>query len=440
MCPSRIDEAEIELTRERCRSLARAEGAASPLYSTLLECIADDDEVCALRAEAGPSQRRPVLLLAAIHDLLLAGSEHELAEWYPTCGGRRSLGARFSMTSSTASSERGDPAASRNARGPGDARAPGDAGSARDRARTAALSSTLRSFVLDQSDAIRETLATRSTQTNEVGRSTALLLALGEVARRSGGRPLHLLELGASAGLNLIADRYHHQLVHHQLVHHQLVHHQLLADDDAAASAPGPFGISGSPVQLRPTIRGEPPRVSASGPVISARSGLDLHPLDVTMPRDLRWLRACVWPDQAERHAQLNAAAEVMTSDPVRVAPGDMLSDIDSVLAGGVGDGLLVVWHSWALTYVPRERRHLLAEQLRSFDEVWWLSAEHPGTVAELGEPKPTRDRDEEEAATQIGAIHLSGGRTVSTELWGRMHAHGRWLRWHPSGSASSPG
>ena len=68
------------------------------------------------------------------------------------------------------------------------------------------LAAALEAFTAEHEGALRETLATQRTQTNEIGRSAVLWPALAEISHRHGGRPLALFDFGCSAGLNLQVD------------------------------------------------------------------------------------------------------------------------------------------------------------------------------------------------------------------------------------------
>ncbi|MGH2841731.1 MAG: DUF2332 family protein, partial [Solirubrobacteraceae bacterium] len=82
--------AQIELLREQWRSFARVEcRGRSPLYTELCLAIAQDDEILALYGRTPERQRRPSLLLAAIHFLLFGGAEHALAAHVPTVAAGR---------------------------------------------------------------------------------------------------------------------------------------------------------------------------------------------------------------------------------------------------------------------------------------------------------------------------------------------------------------
>ena len=145
---------------ERFRRFAAVECDRSPLYRRLAEGIAQDAELVALAGRTQPSPPIPNMLLAAAHDLLLAGLDHPLARFYP------------SLTPEAVS---GDPLPA------------------------------FRDLCLGHAGAITERLASRRVQTNEVARCACLLPAL---ALAGSDRPLGLIDVGASAGLHLLWDLY----------------------------------------------------------------------------------------------------------------------------------------------------------------------------------------------------------------------------------------
>ena len=63
-------------------------------------------------------------------------------------------------------------------------------------------------WVVAHPDEVLQVLRTRFTQTNEAARCALLLPALARIAD---GRPVALVELGASAGLCLLYDRYRYR-------------------------------------------------------------------------------------------------------------------------------------------------------------------------------------------------------------------------------------
>ncbi|MDB5693614.1 MAG: hypothetical protein JWO81_2677 [Alphaproteobacteria bacterium] len=162
-------------------------------------------------------------------------------------------------------------------------------------------------------------------QTNEVGRAALLMSGLLVIADRF-PQPLELLELGASAGLNLHLDNYGYDLG------------GLHAGDPA------------SPLRLKPNWTGPPPPDRAVA--IAGRRGVDLNPLD---PRqDGERLLAYVWPDQQARIARLETALALAAGDPPLVDRGDAAEWLEARLAEPAAGGVTrVVLHSVAFHYFP---------------------------------------------------------------------------------------
>jgi hypothetical protein len=158
-----VSSAELDEPRAQFHRFADVEcRGRSPLYAEICRAVAREDDLLELYGRTPERQRRPNLLLAAIHFLLLDGAEHPLAAHVPTVAGAR-----------TATGTAGEHAVA---------------------------------FCREHADEIAVLLTTRNTQTNEVNRCAALLPAL--VAATPRGAPLRLVELGASGGLNLLLDRY----------------------------------------------------------------------------------------------------------------------------------------------------------------------------------------------------------------------------------------
>ena len=158
------DERERSLAAQFRRFATLEARGASPLYERLALGVADDEGLLALAAQARPEQPAPNVLFASVHLLLLSGVRDDLAAFYPSI--------------TDPASARGDPFPH------------------------------FRRFCHEHADAIAEVLRERRVQTNVVERCGLLLPAFGIIARRSGGKPLALVEVGASAGLNLLWDRY----------------------------------------------------------------------------------------------------------------------------------------------------------------------------------------------------------------------------------------
>ena len=378
-----IEEVELEAARDAFALFAVITGRDdAPLYERICHGAAEDPELLSLFATIRPEQRRPNLLLAAVHDLQLSGEEGELTRWYPTVAlyraaqsGARPLGAPESPIA-------------RPEEDPYPAFA---------------------AFCREHRPALEELLATRSTQTNEIGRCAVVLPALVTVAARV-QQPLWLVELGASAGLNLLFDRFAY------------------AYSDGTRG-----GDPGSPVQLESELReGTLPELSM--PTVAGRVGLDQDPVDPTDERAARWLLACQWPDHPGRFSQLLGALDVrrnQTAPPVLVE-GDMVEDLDEVVASVPDEAHLCLFHTWAAAYLaPRRQLDLVAAitGVGRHRPVSWLFAEHPFEVPALPVPHRPKGRSAPGSATALVAVELDG-RTQSVLRLADAHHHGRWLYW----------
>jgi hypothetical protein len=226
-------------------------------------------------------------------------------------------------------------------------------------------------------------------QTNEVGRSAVLMSGLMVIAGMF-GQPVELIELGASAGLNLVLDRYGYDL------------------GGVRAGDPG------SPLQLRPDWEGGPPpdvRVAVAG-----RRGVDLHPLDAR--RDGDRLLAYVWPDQAGRLALLESALAIAAEDSPQVEPGDAADWLEARLAEPAEPGITrVVLHSIAFQYFPEGVKARIA-----------AAVERAGAAATSAAPLAWLRYEYDPADGKI-ALRL---RTWPGEerLLAYCHPHGAWLKW----------
>jgi hypothetical protein len=181
-----------------------------------------------------------------------------------------------------------------------------------------------------QADDVREWLD-RPPQTNEVGRAAALmggLLQLGLPLQH----PVRLFEIGSSAGLNLLADRFTY------------VDAAGTTYGDPGAGVVLPGAWAGRVLGFRPELR------------VVERVGSDLLPVDPTTTEGRLTLTAYVWPDQAERLERLRAALDLAQREPVTVRRQDALSFVDSV---ELRDGFTtVLWHSVMWQYLdPAEQR-----------------------------------------------------------------------------------
>jgi hypothetical protein len=247
-----------------------------------------------------------------------------------------------------------------------------------------------RSFVLGHADEVLATMAAHRTQTNEVGRCSLLLPLLAAIPG-----PLALVEVGASADLCLLPDRYAY---------------------DYGGTI---LGDPASPVRLSCQPYGPVP-IPAMPPEVVWRRGIDLSPVDLGDPDAVRWRESCVWPDQPHRLARLRAAMAVARNDPPLVVPGDLLDQVGPVVAQAPAGATVVVFHAAALVYLPPPDRRRFAALMAELPAVW-LSAEGSGVVpalaARLGR-----------APTPDPAVFLIG--KGPSRLLALADPHGTWLRW----------
>lgn len=210
--------------------------------------------------------------------------------------------------------------------------------------------------VLDHRDAVVATMLARRTQTNEAARCTALYPLLASLPQ-----PVALLEVGASAGLCLHPDHYRY-------------------DYDGALT-----GDPASPLTLRCRVQGAGP-APRDGLTVAWRCGIDLNPMDVTDPDDVRWLETLIWPGPGhdERLARLRAAVEIARRQPPRIVPGDLNERLGSVAAEAPPDATLVVFHTAVLTYLSDVDRDRFVDQVRDLPG-HWISQEDRSVIPPIG-------------------------------------------------------
>ena len=121
------------------------------------------------------------------------------------------------------------------------------------------------------------------------------------------------------------------------------------------------------------------------------RAGLDLNPLDVTDPADLRWLEALIWPEHAHRRARLRAAAARVAADPPLLVRGDLVDDLPALAAQAPAEATLVVFHTSVLYQVPPPRREAFIAVARALPG-HWIANETPDVLTFPGLPTPPEE------------------------------------------------
>jgi len=240
-----------------------------------------------------------------------------------------------------------------------------------------------RDFVRSDWPRIEAEMLARSTQTNETGRCAVLLPVLAALPQ-----PIALLEVGASAGLNLYPDRYAYRYGDRQLG-------------------------AGPPV-LDCALTGV--AAPAARPEVMWRAGLDLNPLDVTDPADVAWLEALIWPEHDHRRDRLRAAIRMAAAEPPLLVRGDVVDDLPALAARAPSDATLVIFHTSVLYQVPAPRRQAFIELVRRLP-AQWISVEGPDVLPHGDLPDPP-----DETLHNVLALN---GRPIA---WARPH--GEALAW----------
>jgi hypothetical protein len=177
-------------------------------------------------------------------------------------------------------------------------------------------------------------------QTNEIARSAMLLPGFLEIARAT-GLSLDLAEIGSSAGLNLLFDRFCY--------------------DYAGAG----WGDPDSPVRLAPTVEGSVPPLDGNL-VVAHRAGCDIAPVDVSKPADRLRLRSYIWADQAARLARMDAAIGLAATDFSPPQKADAADFVTRRLAARRKGNAFVLFHSIMWQYVPAATRDAIGNAMRT--------------------------------------------------------------------------
>ena len=245
-------------------------------------------------------------------------------------------------------------------------------------------------IVGERADEVRAVMLARTTQTNEPGRCAVLLPLLAALPQ-----PVALIEVGASAGLCLLPDRYVYDYGHGPLSGPESGQSPVLACS-ANAATPLPTAL----------------------PDVAWRAGLDLNPLNVHDDADAAWLETLIWPGQDDRVDQLRAAIALARTAPPTVVRGDLLSDLPKLAESAPAGSHLVVFHTAVLAYVKEQTdRERFAAIVRDIGATW-ISNESPRVFPEFakGAPPPPR----------VGCFLLAiDGRPVA---W--TDPHGRAITW----------
>lgn len=236
-------------------------------------------------------------------------------------------------------------------------------------------------------------------QTNEAGRAASIMAGLLWLAQRVASPRFDLFELGASAGVNTMIDRYFFRL-----------------GDTRTGSA-------SSPMRIVPEWRGASPPPPPAGFAITAVKGCDIAPIDLADPDAALRLKAYVWPDAGARLARIDAAIALASQQPPDLVAADAGDFAAAMLARRATPGTArVMFHSIMWQYLPA------ATQVR-IEADFAAAAARATPEAPLGwialETDPATFRHELRVRLWDGAQHRG-----EAQLLAHAHPHGAWVEW----------
>jgi len=230
-------------------------------------------------------------------------------------------------------------------------------------------------------------------QTNEVARSGMLLPGFLAIARQT-QLPLAICEIGSSAGLNLLFDRFHYQY------------------GDTA------WGDPASPLRLAPEVRAAMPRLDGTLSVIG-RSGCDISPVDVADPQARLRLRSYVWPDQALRVARMEAAIGLAQAARISVERIDALRFVRERLMAPQPGVTRTLFHSIMWQYMP--------ENVRGEIE---LAMAEIGTATGADSPVAWLRMEPLDTLQPFATMTMTMWPGGEMRTLAKCDYHGRWIEW----------
>lgn len=339
---------DTDLLSQRFQSFAVNEcRGSSRLYEFLSTEIAGDIDLLELSSHCSPGQPVPNLLFASVHYLLLSGTQHELKSFYPsvTDNPRPFEGAFFPF----------------------------------------------KDFCLRYREEIINLLQTRLVQTNEIRRCTYLYPSFCYIYNKV-NKPLSLVEIGTSAGLQLLWDRYSYSY-----------------------DTENVYGDPNSSVHLTAELRkGTAHVLSQTSLPIASKIGIDLHVIDLSNEDDYLWLKSLIWSEHKERLELFEQAAQLFNANPVHLIEGDGVSLLPEVVEQVPKDSTLCIFHTHVANQIPDDSKKRLLENIRTIGakrDVFHLYNN----------------------ISDIGKLHLDYfiNGTEFNEVVGETDGHGRWFDWN---------
>lgn len=321
---------------------------SSPLYKHLSLKVAEDTELLANASHARRGQPVPNPLFGAVHYLLLKGKNHPLRSFYP------------SLVDIPKKAEDAFP--------------------------------DFRDFCLSFKEEIVPILQEKIVQTNEIGRCAYLYPSFCLIYSRV-KKPLSIIEIGTSAGLQLLWDHYRYSYGKGKV-----------------------YGYPSANIQIDSEIQGSrQPFLLPESPPVAFRLGVDLHINDLSDQENFLWMRSLIWPEHKKRVKLFEKAAQQRKKHPLQLIEGDaveILPRLSDKIPENTG---ICIFHTHVANQIPDKAKLKLMnhiELLGKNNDVFHLY-------------NNMHDRDH---------LHLDSyihGKK-SHEVLARTDGHGRWFEWRP--------
>lgn len=335
----------LDMLANTFKLAAKRHFAASQLYVSLAQQISRDEAVLKVAAKANPGKFPPLLFLAAIHCLLLENSDRPLARFFPTTA-RKPI-------------PKIDPYP------------------------------VFRSFVLEFSEQITALIQEANVNMTVIKRSACLRALLIKVAAEMKWEKLHLVDIGCSAGFNLLLD-------------HWRITYQ----------GAGEVGPVESSVTFSIELRGDSVPPLGDTPTLLSRTGIDLDSFDLSNKEHERWLLGCLIPEDLESFEATKRAFPVLRQHMPRLVAGDAAILLAKVLQDIPEREPVVVMHSLALHLMAPRQRQAVYRTIRQ------ASAIRP--IAKIGM----------ELSGAHSALTVATGKDMEQRVVGEADDNATWMSW----------